>query len=363
MLKEKKTPARKEVGRGGHLYQQEPTNSFGVPMSRVTKIEGAVSREELDAALSELAGKDLPNLIEGVTAQVNANQRRKLESAKAGDKSMSNGFTRSEHQGVAARIANAWKWAAEAGRDGDKKNHMPDVGIRRYVSALNLNGDDAFAWITVKESSKGLRIYSVELMDNKKLRESVSSGAGKAATDALHRSFEEIILRLNTPVNEQKQALFQSAGRGAAYDSVDDDFMNRSQIQGIVRKEKMKSTRKNEGEGVRLNQAMSQSQADSLENFIEGARKGQIEFWKSDVVPSKLREIFNDRSLIINIPYDYIQHLDNRRPAESDELVANTEKIISEFDDLAEVVSSSDYPNKRFYRRQIRRRHRNSCRF
>ena len=238
MLKEKKTPARKEVGRGGHLYQQEPTNSFGVPMSRVTKIEGAVSREELDAALSALAGKDLPNLIEGVTAQVNANQRRKLESAKAGDKSMSNGFTRSEHQGVAARIANAWKWAAEAGRDGDKKNHMPDVGIRRYVSALNLNGDDAFAWITVKESSKGLRIYSVELMDNKKLRESVSSGAGKAATDALHRSFEEIILRLNTPVNEQKQALFQRAGRGAAYDSVDDDFMNRSQIQGIVRDEK-----------------------------------------------------------------------------------------------------------------------------
>ena len=123
MLREKKTPTRKEAGRGGHPYQQEHTNSFGVPMSRVTKIEGAVSRKELDAALSALAGKDLPNLIEGVTAQVNANQRRKLERTKAGDKSMSNGFTRSEHEGVAARIANAWKWAAEAGRDGDKKSH------------------------------------------------------------------------------------------------------------------------------------------------------------------------------------------------------------------------------------------------
>lgn len=73
------------------------------------------------------------------------------------------------------------------------------------------------------------------LVDNKKLRESVSSGAGKAATDALHRSFEEIILRLNMLVNEQKQALFQSSGRGAAYESIVDDFMNR--LQRLVRDE------------------------------------------------------------------------------------------------------------------------------
>ncbi len=113
-------------------------------------------------------------------------------------------------------------------------------------------------------------------------------------------------------------------------------------------KEKRRPTRRNGSRGVRLNQAMAQSQADSLEGFVEEARKGQIEFWKSDVAPSKLREMFNDRSLVINIPYDYIQHLDNRRPAETDDLVAKTEKIISEFDDLAEVISSSAYPNKRF---------------
>ncbi|WP_418764643.1 hypothetical protein [Mailhella sp.] len=113
-------------------------------------------------------------------------------------------------------------------------------------------------------------------------------------------------------------------------------------------KEKRSPTRRNGSRGVWLNQAMAQSQADSLERFVEEARKGQIEFWKSDVTPSKLREIFNDRSLVINIPYDYIQHLDNRRPTETDALVANTEKIISEFDDLAEVISSSDYHNKRF---------------
>ena len=192
------------------VFQTEEKNAAGVPLSRVTRIEGTVTREELDAALSSLAGQDLPNLIEGVTAQVNANQKRKMASKVAGDKSMENGFSREEHRGVAAQIANAWKWAAEARRTGDEKNNMPDVGIRRYVSALELNEKDAFAWLTVKETPTGLRIYSVELMDEKKLRDIVGNGTAETATTTLHRSFEEIIERLAKPVNEQKQSFLQT---------------------------------------------------------------------------------------------------------------------------------------------------------
>ncbi len=192
------------------VFQTEEKNAAGVPLSRVTRIEGTVTREELDAALSSLAGQDLPNLIEGVTAQVNANQKRKMASKVAGDKSMENGFSREEHRGVAAQIANAWKWAAEARRTGDEKNNMPDVGIRRYVSALELNEKDAFAWLTVKETPTSLRIYSVELMDEKKLRDIVGNGTAETATTTLHRSFEEIIERLAKPVNEQKQSFLQT---------------------------------------------------------------------------------------------------------------------------------------------------------
>ena len=192
------------------VFQTEEKNAAGVPLSRVTRIEGTVTREELDAALSSLAGQDLPNLIEGVTAQVNANQKRKMASKVAGDKSMENGFSREEHRGVAAQIANDWKWAAEARRTGDEKNNMPDVGIRRYVSALELNEKDAFAWLTVKETPTGLRIYSVELMDEKKLRDIVGNGTAETATTTLHRSFEEIIERLAKPVNEQKQSFLQT---------------------------------------------------------------------------------------------------------------------------------------------------------
>lgn len=182
--------------------EKKEKNLVGIPLARVTPVQNNVTREELGAALSELAGKDLSNLIEGVTAQVNANQKRKMESAKARDKSAANGFSIGAHNSVASQIVNIWKWAAEADNRGDEKNNMPDVRIRRFVSALDVNGQDAFAWLTIKETSKGLRIYSVELMDEKKLRGSLGSGTAEAATDAPScRSFEEIIGRLSGPVN------------------------------------------------------------------------------------------------------------------------------------------------------------------
>jgi len=207
-LKEMERPDRQRMPARQAVFRTEERNAVGVPLSRVTRIEGIVTREELDAALSALAGQDLPNLIEGVTAQVNRKQRGKLASSAARDKSENNGFLPDEHNSVAAQIANAWKWAAEARRTGDEKHNMPDVGIRRYVSALELNGRDAFAWLTVKETPTGLRIYSVELMDEKKLRSTLDSGIAEATTSAPIRSFEETISRLNIVVNEQGQTRF-----------------------------------------------------------------------------------------------------------------------------------------------------------
>lgn len=216
MLKSKKRPkARKAVKADPALRQNMAANSHGVPMDRVTVLTGEVTAQELDEALSALAGQDLPNLIEGITAQVNANQKRKLESSVSANKSMNNGFTRGEHRGLAAQIAHAWQWAAEARRGGDTKNGMPDVAIRRFVSALQVNGQDVFAWLTVKETPTGLRIYSAELMDEIKLRDIVGSGTAEADTDTLHRSFEEIIERLNRPVNDES-TLYQFIGESGA---------------------------------------------------------------------------------------------------------------------------------------------------
>ena len=177
-------------------------NRFGVPLSRVTNIEGNITREQLEQALAELAGKDLPNRVEDLTAQVNANQKRKIMSAKAREKSIANGFSFAEHTGVAAQIAHAWNWAAEAGIYPDKDGNT-NVEIVRYVSPLSINGKDAFAWITVKKSSEGNRIYSVELMDEKKLRGSLGTRSEISEPNTpSSRSFEEIISRLNKPVKD-----------------------------------------------------------------------------------------------------------------------------------------------------------------
>ena len=82
-----------------------------------------------------------------------------------------------------------------------------------------------------------------------------------------------------------------------------------------------------------LNQAMAQSQADSLESFIEGARKGNIEFWKSDTHPEEVEKYLDSGPLVVNIPYLFVRHLDNRRPDQ-------TEQILSQVDD---VLASADY--------------------
>ena len=98
-------------------------------------------------------------------------------------------------------------------------------------------------------------------------------------------------------------------------------------------KEKRRPTRRNGRRGVRLNQAMAQSQADSLEGFVEEAREGQIAFWRSSSKAEALNEILDTDDIVINIPYSFVRHLDNRRREQ-------TERIVNQVED---VLSSADY--------------------
>lgn len=184
----------------GLYHALNVTNSYGVPMERVAKFERAYTREELEEALQPLEGRDLCNDVEGITAQVNKPQRGKFHNAPAIKKSMDNGFSADEHMGLAAHIERLWKWAARNGVY-EEKNGESNTVIGRYVAAISIGDSDAFAWITVKHSVNGDKIYSLELMDEKKLKGSLSD------PDILRRrltptlSFEEIIERLKKPVN------------------------------------------------------------------------------------------------------------------------------------------------------------------
>ncbi|MDE7065029.1 MAG: hypothetical protein K2O70_06090, partial [Desulfovibrionaceae bacterium] len=186
------------------LFRTEETNSFGVPMERVTTFDKPFSRAEMEAALQQLAGRELPNYLEGVTAQVNATQRRKFKSDKAIRKSIDNGFAGGVHLSFAAKIENVWKWAA---RVTDKNSDF-----QRFVAPLRIGDEDMFAWISVKKGQEGLRIYSLELVKKEKLGQNLSDGkTGNGPNITAEPSFDKIIKRLAAPVNEQGHTFYQSA--------------------------------------------------------------------------------------------------------------------------------------------------------
>ena len=219
---------------GVSVQPDDPRNSLGVPLSRVTRVEGEMTPQQLQDALAELAGKDLYNLIEGHTAQINNRQRGEIGNRKTSDKSIANGFSRGEHFSASSHVENLWKWAALVWQGPDTKNHMPDVEMRRYVSALRLDGKDVFAWLTVKNTHNKLHLYSLELMDTekieteiKKLREKVDSDSRNLGPVVIHRSFEEIIDRLNGPVKlpaggSDLSTLLQIAYHGTPYRGIEE---------------------------------------------------------------------------------------------------------------------------------------------
>lgn len=175
-----------------NIYKQKSahnTKDYGIRREYITEFSDDVTREDVESALSELAKVPLHNDIENEYAQINSKQRNKMASDKALGKSVSNGFYKSEHFSVAKSIKNVWKYAALAKDGPDEKNGKPDVNIRRYVSAIKKGDSLAFAWITAKKTIHGIRIYSVELMDEKKLRNLVNNGPVKTSANALFRSF------------------------------------------------------------------------------------------------------------------------------------------------------------------------------
>ena len=123
-------------------------------------------RQELLNKLKPVLGK-LVNISTGIEANLSKKSLDKMTSAKALEKSKTNGFTLDEHFELAAKIKPLYESAILVTAHGNLKN--PDdpnvVSIKRFVSAAILkSGKKADVLITVKESiANGHRIYSIEL--------------------------------------------------------------------------------------------------------------------------------------------------------------------------------------------------------
>ena len=119
-------------------------------------------------ALDGLIGKELLNAETGIKAKIYTNQRNKIVSKAAINKSKVNGFNAEQHFAVASSIDKAWENAAlvESGDDSDGDPNI--ASIKRFAATIQLDGEPATAYITVKETVEhGHRIYSLELMEVK----------------------------------------------------------------------------------------------------------------------------------------------------------------------------------------------------
>lgn len=138
-----------------------------------------MSDRETIEILNHLSGKEIVNDETKTPGRISTNQRRKLVSGTAKAKSQANGFTANQHNQAAAKIDLLYKYATLQKESNDKHGDPNIASIKRFASPVTVEQktdsgiteqERAVAYITVKESiENGHRIYSVELMELKKL--------------------------------------------------------------------------------------------------------------------------------------------------------------------------------------------------
>jgi hypothetical protein len=143
-----------------------------------------VTRDDALKELAALAGKPLENEETGIMAEINREQRGKIVSTAALEKSQANGFTAGQHNAAAARMETLWKHATLLEKRPDNNGDPNIASIKRFAAPVIFEGETAAAYITAKESVRhGHRIYSLELMEIKKLR-AKGGEAGNSASIA-----------------------------------------------------------------------------------------------------------------------------------------------------------------------------------
>ncbi|MBQ9451825.1 MAG: hypothetical protein IJU65_00820, partial [Desulfovibrio sp.] len=76
--------------------------------------------------------------------------------------------------------------------------------------------------------------------------------------------------------------------------------------------------------------------------FIANARTGANEYMVAPRTPDKVREYFGIPNLVLDIPYNYVRHLDNEHPGTADDIVPETERVLAEADRIERTGTTRD---------------------
>ena len=121
-------------------------------------------RKKAESILKKKKGT-YKNTSTGEDASITRMSCKKLTSGKAAGKSVGNGFTVNQHFEAVSRINVLYSKSSFISSAPDKKGSPDIVCVKRYGANFKFkNGDEAFAYITVKEyKNEGDKIYSLEL--------------------------------------------------------------------------------------------------------------------------------------------------------------------------------------------------------
>jgi hypothetical protein len=165
-------------------------------------------------AIKSLEHTDLINNEEGISAQINSDQRKKLISNAAVRKSVENGYTREQHYAAAAKIDKIWKHAVKIEDRADSSDDKNIKSIKRFVAPLRYSNETAYANLLVKESVEhGHRIYTVELQEINKLRsilDTLENERTPVRSLPVYQKIMQLAEKVNPSSNEETQTFLQT---------------------------------------------------------------------------------------------------------------------------------------------------------
>ena len=125
--------------------------------------ESGMKLPDARAAIDAMRGKRFVNRSTGIATQLSASAKGKLISNKATGKSTANGFTREQHNILAANVGVLFEAARLVESRPDRAGDANVISIKRFAQEVSFGTKTAVAWMTVKESKQhGHHIYSVE---------------------------------------------------------------------------------------------------------------------------------------------------------------------------------------------------------
>ena len=122
-----------------------------------------MSLPEARKAIDALRGRRFVNRMTGIVAQLSSSAKGKLISNKATGKSKANGFTREQHNILAANVGVLFESARLVESRPDRDADANILSIKRFARNVVFGAKAAVAWITIKESKQhGHHNYSEE---------------------------------------------------------------------------------------------------------------------------------------------------------------------------------------------------------